>query len=386
MNPYPSWNVLRPPALDIARTKYGVFGSQLPLDSALAAGALSPDVQPNSPPCFAAPPQSSPLVQPPSLLKIGNYVLTERLTDMTPGVAVYKTVHVSTNENYVCRVLPMNRSQATIAPYFAVGPHPHIAGIDEVIAGSTSTYVMRRVADATEDLHAYIRRRRRLTEFEASRLFLQALDAVAHCHRHGVIVRDIKLRRFVFTDVHRTTLQLDGLHDAVVFTGSDDRLTDKHGCLAYVSPEILDATFTGATETTASSPSSRTTGSSYAGCAADMWSLGVMLFTMLVGRYPFADTDACVLFARIRRGRYPLPSEVALSSSARCLIRNLLAVNPADRMTADEALQHPWFTTALAGGFEPDASFFPLAGAASSADDRAVPDMASDVVEDFFGE
>jgi tribbles-like protein len=259
----------------------------------------------------------------------------------------------------------------------------------------TSAYVLHRATvgpDAGEDLHAYVRRRRRLPELEAARLFAQALDAVAHCHRSGVVVRDIKLRRFIFTDANRTILQLDGLYDAVVFAGNDDRLTDKHGCLAYVSPEILDATFTAGPQ----NPTSETAAGglaaaavplvgSYAGRVADVWSLGVMLYTMLVGRYPFADTDACALFARIRRGRYPMPSEVSLSASARCLIHSLLAVNPADRITAEEALQHPWFAAAMSGAADLDpvaSALFPV----TTMEDRAVPEIKSCVVDDLFAE
>ena len=65
---------------------------------------------------------------------------------------------------------------------------------------------------------------------------------------------------------YRTTLRLESLEDAVVLESEDDLLTDKHGCPAYVSPEILR------------------TNSQYSGRAADMWGLGVMLYTMLVGR------------------------------------------------------------------------------------------------------
>ena len=64
----------------------------------------------------------------------------------------------------------------------------------------------------------------------------------------------------------RTTLRLESLEDAVVLESEDDLLTDKHGCPAYVSPEILR------------------TNSQYSGRAADMWGLGVMLYTLLVGR------------------------------------------------------------------------------------------------------
>lgn len=65
----------------------------------------------------------------------------------------------------------------------------------------------------------------------------------------------------------------------------DDRLSDRHGCPAYVSPEIVSLN-----ETT------------YGGRAADMWSAGVLLYVMFIGRYPFYDNTAVRLFEKIRRG------------------------------------------------------------------------------------
>lgn len=370
----------RLPASDLL-TKYG-FGGCPPLDGTGSAGALTPDVQPNSPPSFMSHVAAGPVL--PSLLTIGNYLLTERLADSTPGVTVYKALHVVTNQEFLCRVLPLDRYQTALIPFSVVGPHSNINGVGEVLVGATSAYAMHPTStDTAEDLHAYVRRRRRLAEPEAARLFAQALEAVAQCHHSGVVVRDIKLRRFIFGDMHRTWLKLDGLYDAVTFSGNDDYLTDKHGCLAYVSPEILDATFTGFVPASMSETLSVRAGSApngrYSGRAADMWSLGVMLYTMLVGRYPFADQDACVLFARIRCGRYPLPAEVLLSAPARCLIRSLLAVNPAERLTADEALSHPWFAASLSELTCP-------AVTSRDGDDCVVPEAESGTVDEFFVE
>jgi len=87
----------RPPPLEIPPKTAGLA---VPSDGLLAAGALSPDVQPNSPPSFIPQVGSSP----PSLLKIGNYLLTERLADLTAGVAAYCAVHVETGEKFTCRV------------------------------------------------------------------------------------------------------------------------------------------------------------------------------------------------------------------------------------------------------------------------------------------
>ena len=104
---------------------------------------------------------------------------------------------------------------------------------------------------------------------------------------------------------------------------NNDKLSDKHGCPAYVSPEILN------------------TIDSYSGKAADIWSIGVMLYTMLIGRYPFHDTEASALFTKIRRGLYSIPDTI--SSRAKCLIKSLLRREPAERLSAEDIPHHPWF-------------------------------------------
>jgi len=173
-------------------------------------------------------------------------------------------------------------------------------------------------------------------------------------------------------------LKLDGLYDAAIFDGSNDLLNDKHGCLAYVSPEIVDATFCAGSSTV--TPSSGTPGGSYSGRAADMWSLGVILYTMLVGRYPFADSDACALFSRIRRGRYSMPVDVTLSPTARCLLRSLLTVKPEDRLTAEEAIRHPWFRSV---GSEQQTN---VTVTTVVHDDGVVPQFHMEIDEDLCGD
>ena len=121
----------------------------------------------------------------------------------------------------------------------------------------------------------------------------------------------------------RTQLKLEGLEDACVLEDEDnDTLADKHGCPAYVSPEIL------------------TTTERYSGRAADVWSAGVMLYTLLVGRYPFHDNEPGALFSKIRRGAYSVPEGV--SSRAKCLIRNVLRRDPVERLCSAQVLLHPW--------------------------------------------
>lgn len=117
------------------------------------------------------------------------------------------------------QVVQHDRAQSVLLPFSAVGSHPHINTAAEVIVGSSSVYIMHLAnKDVTEDLHAYVRRKRRLSEQEAASLFAQALEAVAHCHRHSVVVRDVKLRRFLFADADRCVHHLQTVTSAKIST------------------------------------------------------------------------------------------------------------------------------------------------------------------------
>lgn len=224
----------------------------------------------------------------------------------------------------MCKVLPLSKYRSALSAYFATDGHPNVVSVWEIILGETSAYVFFQRGYG--DLHSYVRERKRLRQPEARTLARQVVEAVRHCHESGVVLRDLKLRKFVFKDKERTELRLDGLDDAIVLEDDEasDTLTDKHGCPAYVSPEILSARH------------------GYSGRRADLWSLGVMIYTMLVGRYPFHDREPIVLFDKICRGMYKIPDSVP--ARAKCLVRNLLRHDPKERLSAAEALDHPWFT------------------------------------------
>ncbi|KAL8558234.1 hypothetical protein ACOMHN_040933 [Nucella lapillus] len=255
-------------------------------------------------------------------LKLGNYVLY-RQDDKLKLETVYQAIDTTTCEQFTCKVFPAKGYRDTLSAYWQADDHEHIASSSQIVVGETKAYVF--FPRTYGDLHSYVREKKRLQESEARRLFRQIVSAICHCHDNGVVLRDLKLRKFVFQDEARTSLQLEGLEDAVVLSEDDqDVLRDKHGCPAYVSPEILTANETG-----------------YSGKSADVWSLGVMLYTMLVGRYPFHDPQPMALFGKIRRGQFHLPE--CLSPKARCLIRCLLRRDPAERMSARDILSHPWF-------------------------------------------
>ncbi|XP_055710161.1 tribbles homolog 2-like [Phlebotomus papatasi] len=249
-------------------------------------------------------------------------LLAERylLLDLVDGGSLYKCVDVKTHEELVCKIAN-NPCSNLLTAHFRLDGHPHINPLQKVIQGSNQTYLF--FTPSQGDLHSYVRVRKRLREVEARRLFRQMCETVKACHEQGIVLRDLKLRKFIFADEDKTHLRLESLEDAVVLDNpAEDLLQDKRGCPAYVSPEILKANTT------------------YSGKAADMWSLGVILYTMLVGRYPFNDSEHASLFAKISRGHFQVPE--CLTSKARCMIRALLRRDPEERITSEDILYHPW--------------------------------------------
>ncbi|CAO1306029.1 unnamed protein product [Diamesa serratosioi] len=252
-------------------------------------------------------------------------LLQERylLLELVDGSSFYKCVDITTQKMLVCKVVN-NPCTNLLTAHFRLDGHQNVNFLEKVIQSTNQSYLFFEPSQG--DLHSHVRVRKRLRENEARNLFRQMCEVVKSCHAEGIVLRDLKLRKFVFADVERTQIKLESLEDAVILeNASEDLLQDKRGCPAYVSPEILRAN------------------ASYSGKAADMWSLGVILYTMLMGRYPFNDSEHASLFAKISRGIYVLPD--CLSSKSRCIIRALLRRDPDERITSDDVLFHPWLKT-----------------------------------------
>ncbi|XP_034230528.1 tribbles homolog 2-like [Thrips palmi] len=311
----------------------GMFKNLLPAFGApltpVTTSASGPCPSAGEPPGLSMPAQSplnaiadpSPRIAPVTFVA-NKYVLLDKVD----GSSFFNCIDINTREQLVCKVVG-REAGSLLSAHFRVDGHPGLNPLREVMLGPHGAHGSRHMylifPAAHGDLHTHVRTRRRLRESEARRLFRQMAECVRHCHEAGIVLRDLKLRKFVFTDRQRTTLKLESLEDAVVLDSpEDDLLQDKRGCPAYVSPEILRSH------------------TQYSGRAADMWSLGVILYTTLVGRYPFNDTEHASLFAKISRGHYVMPEW--LGHKARCLIRSLLRRDPSERLTAEDVLRHPW--------------------------------------------
>lgn len=91
--------------------------------------------------------------------------------------------------------------QESLAAYFALGRHEHINQVVEILLGEQRAYVFFERSHG--DMHSFVRTCKKLREDEAAKLFRQIASAVAHCHDNGVVLRDLKLRKFVFRNEDR---------------------------------------------------------------------------------------------------------------------------------------------------------------------------------------
>ncbi|KFW94355.1 Calcium/calmodulin-dependent protein kinase type II subunit beta, partial [Phalacrocorax carbo] len=141
----------------------------------------------------------------------------------------------------------------------------------------------------------------------------QILEAVLHCHQMGVVHRDLKV-----------TVKLADFGLAIEVQGEQQAWFGFAGTPGYLSPEVLRK-------------------DPY-GKPVDMWACGVILYILLVGYPPFWDEDQHRLYQQIKAGAYDFPSPEwdTVTPEAKDLINKMLTINPAKRITASEALKHPW--------------------------------------------
>ncbi|KAG6443577.1 hypothetical protein O3G_MSEX002877 [Manduca sexta] len=171
------------------------------------------------------------------------------------------------------------------------------------------------------NLQQYVTKVKKVPEKEAVLIFYDIVRVVANLHKRNIVHRDLKLGNIVLNQrtgrVILTNFCL-GTH-----LGSDrDLLKDQRGSPAYISPDVLMC-------------------KPYLGKPSDMWALGVVLYTMLYGQFPFCDTSLAQLFSRIQAANYNIPPDgnsVQVSDNTVFLIQRLLVKDPKHRLLADDVL------------------------------------------------
>nr|XP_015833952.1 PREDICTED: calcium/calmodulin-dependent protein kinase type II alpha chain isoform X15 [Tribolium castaneum] len=163
------------------------------------------------------------------------------------------------------------------------------------------------------------------SEADASHCIQQILESVNHCHQNGVVHRDLKPENLLLASKAKgAAVKLADFGLAIEVQGEQQAWFGFAGTPGYLSPEVLKK-------------------EPY-GKPVDIWACGVILYILLVGYPPFWDEDQHRLYAQIKAGAYDYPSPEwdTVTPEAKNLINQMLTVNPGKRITASEALKHPW--------------------------------------------
>lgn len=194
-------------------------------------------------------------------------------------------------------------------------PHPNILQLIDVLEND---HYLCLISDLCEPLSLYDRIiRRPFSESEAAVVMKQLLQALAHCHSHGVVHRDVKPDNVLFDS--RNNLKLIDFGSAE-WCDEDGFMYGVVGTPYYVAPEVLR-------------------GSEY-GRKVDVWSAGVILYTMLAGFPPFYGESAAEVFEAVLRGNLRFPTRVfrSVSSAAKDLMKKMICRDVSRRLSAEQAL------------------------------------------------
>jgi len=194
--------------------------------------------------------------------------------------------------------------------------HPNIIRLLDL--ERTEDFIYLALEFAESDLFTYLSRTGPLGEDQARFIFKQIVDALAYLHGNRVVHRDLKLENFVITAGGAVKIIDFGLSARVT---PQSKLGDVCGSMAYSPPEIVMQV-------------------PYDGTQADIWSLGIVLYALLLGGFPFYAQDPALMKEQITRGKLRFPKW--LSASAKELIISMLHRHPDHRAGIFDIQEHAW--------------------------------------------
>lgn len=200
--------------------------------------------------------------------------------------------------------------------------HPRIARMFEAIETPKRMHLIMECLDGG-NLCTFVKAKKRLSEDESKRIFFQIVQATEYLHSYGISHRDVKLENVLF-DGDKNIKLIDFGFSTVCQHGK--RLKVFCGTPSYMAPEIVRRT-------------------EYEGKPVDIWSLGILLYALLCGCFPFRAKSYPDLYRRISRGTFSIPEE--FSPPVKDILRQLLEVDVSQRVTAPMILRHPWLQSQL---------------------------------------
>ena len=195
--------------------------------------------------------------------------------------------------------------------------HENIVKFEHYFEDAEYVYLLIELCH-NQTLHELLKRRKKLTELEVQYYILQLIKALQYLHNLKIIHRDLKLANLFISESMNLKLGDFGLAARLNFDG--ERRRSLCGTPNYIAPEILDGK----------------NGHSF---EVDIWSLGVIIYILLIGKPPFETNNVKETYKRIRLRNYSFPQNARISEPAKELIQNILVLNPYKRPSLEEILK-----------------------------------------------
>uniref|UniRef100_A0A3P8YUF4 non-specific serine/threonine protein kinase n=1 Tax=Esox lucius TaxID=8010 RepID=A0A3P8YUF4_ESOLU len=195
--------------------------------------------------------------------------------------------------------------------------HPHIIKLYQVMETKDMLYIVTEYARNGE-MFDYLTSNGRMSEDKARKKFWQILQAVDYCHRHHIVHRDLKTENLLLDANMNIKLADFGFGN---FYKTGEPLSTWCGSPPYAAPEVFE-------------------GKEYEGPQLDVWSLGVVLYVLVCGSLPFDGPSLPTLRQRVTEGRFRIP--FFMSEDCENLIRKMLVVDPAKRISVAQIKLHRW--------------------------------------------
>lgn len=201
--------------------------------------------------------------------------------------------------------------------------HPSVVRFEGYFEDSQRAYILLELCHS-QTLKELLKKRKRLHELEARHFMHHLVLGTKYVHSLKVIHRDLKLGNLFLTKNLEIKIGDFGLAAKLDFIGEKRRTIC--GTPNYIAPEVLN---------------SKVCGHSF---EADVWSIGVVLYAMLLGRPPFETKDVKNTYKRIRAIDYSIPEDAEISPEAKKLIRDILVAHPGERPSLDDILSSSFMT------------------------------------------
>jgi len=268
--------------------------------------------------------------------KTGNFVQEYEIMEQI-GHGSYsvcrRCVHRGTRVEYAVKIVDKSKrdSEDEVQILLRYGQHPNIISLRDMFEEEDKVYLVFELMRGGELLDKILRQKF-FSEREARAVMEKVTNVVKYLHQNGVVHRDLKPSNILYADDsgNPDTIRICDFGFAKQLRADNGMLMTPCYTANYVAPEVLKKQGYDA--------------------ACDVWSLGVLLFTMLAGETPFAsgpeDSPEDIL-QRIGKGQYDMSSGnwSTVSNLAKDIVTKMLDVNPARRLTTQQILAHPWMTS-----------------------------------------